>query len=175
MSGHNKWSQIKHKKGAADAKKSKLFGLLAKSITIEAEKSGGDKNAPGLRRAIEKARVANMPNDNVERAIKNAAGAGGNLEEIIYEAYGPGGSALVIEALTDNKNRTAQEIKHLLDKNGANLAAPGAALWAFQKTEAGWQAKAPTAIAATEKTQLDNLLVELEEHDDVKNIFTNAA
>src|SRR5439155_1663333 len=128
MSGHNKWSQIKHQKGKTDAKKSQVFSKFAKLITEEARKAKGNRESAGLKTAIERARAANMPSDNIDRAISKAVGAGAQaLESATYEAYGPGGCALMIEALTDNKNRTAQEIKHLLSENGVSLAAMGSA------------------------------------------------
>ena len=139
MAGHNKWSKIKHKKAATDAEKSKVFGKLARFIAVEAKKAGGDKNAPGLRVAIEKARKENMPSENIERAVqKGTRGAGAVPESVVYEAYGPGGVALIIEGLTDNKNRTSQEIKHLLMEHGATLAEPGSASWAFEKKNEEW-------------------------------------
>ena len=128
MSGHNKWSKIKHQKAASDATKSKVFGKLVRFITVEAKKANGDTNAPGLRVALEKARAANMPLDTVERAIAKATSdASASMERVVYEAYGPGGVAVVIDALTDNRNRTAAELKHLLSKHGVALAAPGSA------------------------------------------------
>jgi YebC/PmpR family DNA-binding regulatory protein len=176
MSGHNKWSQIKHRKGAEDARRSKLFSMLSRMLTVEAKKSGGDKNTPGLRKAIEKARGANMPSDNIERAIKNATGGdSSNFEEVTYEAYGPGGAALIIEGVTDNKNRTSQELKYLLGQHGASLAAPGSVTWAFEKTAEGWQAKTPLPLNETEQGTLANLLEALEDHADIKNVATNVA
>lgn len=134
MSGHNKWSQIKLKKGKTDAKKGLVFSKLARQIANEARAAKGNKEAPALRAAIERARKENMPSDNIERAIKRATEAGAKqLEPVLYEAYGPGGVALIIETLTDNKNKTSAEIKHMLSEKGGHLASPGAAAWAFQK------------------------------------------
>lgn len=136
MSGHNKWSQIKHKKGAEDAKRSKLFSMLVRTITVEAKNANGNREAPSLKSAISRAKIANMPADNIERAIERGFGAGAdNFEEVTYEAYGPGGVALIIIGLTDNKNRTTPEIKHLLSQHGANLGTQGSTLWAFKKNE----------------------------------------
>src|SRR3989344_606369 len=119
MSGHNKWSKIKNKKAVTDAYKAKVFSKLVRFITVESKKAKGDVNSPRLRTAIEKAKVENVPSDNIERAVKKGAGAdAGEMEQITYEAYGPGGCALIIEALTDNRNKAAQEIKHILTKNG---------------------------------------------------------
>src|SRR5436190_14809283 len=110
MSGHNKWSKIKRQKEKTDGQKSKIFGKMVKLIQVEAKKAGGNISSPGLKAAIEKAKSFNVPNDNIDRAIKKSAEAGA-LEIIVYEAYGPGGCAMVIEALTDNKNRANQEVK----------------------------------------------------------------
>ena len=183
MSGHNKWTQIKRKKGAEDQKRSKLFGLLAKTIALELRTANGDQNAAGVKRAVEKARAQNMPSDNIERALKKGAGgASENYEEVLYEAYGPGGAALILEGITDNKNRTVQELKHLLAQHGGSLAASGAALWAFQKNSstsseqvAGWQATNPLELNETDTQALVNLLDALEDNLDIKNITTNVA
>lgn len=176
MAGHNKWTQIKRQKGAADAKKSKLFGILAKTISIEAKRAGGDRNLPSLRTAIEKARAANMPNDNIDRAIANAIGAGASeLSEVLYEAYGPGGVALLIEGITDNNNRTNQELKHLLSLHSTNLATPGSVTWAFTKQDGVWQAQTPVELSMEDQEKLTELLEALEENEDVKNVTTNLA
>ena len=114
MSGHNKWSQIKHKKGITDAKKSKMFSKLVRFISVEAKLSGG-KDSPGLRTAIEKAKKVNMPSENIERAIKKASDSSAQMDSITYETYGPGGVGIIIETLTDSRNRTAQDIKHILN------------------------------------------------------------
>lgn len=136
MSGHNKWSTIKHKKGAADAKRGKMFSKLIKEITIAARMGGGDPEGnPRLRTAVNTARAANMPKDNIERAIKRGTGEieGVNYEEITYEGYGPGGVAVLIEALTDNKNRTVAEVRHIFDKYSGNLGESGCVAWMFDK------------------------------------------
>jgi len=136
MSGHNKWSTIKHKKGAADAKRGKLFSKLIKEITIAAREGGGDvEGNPRLRTAVTTARAANMPKDNIERAIKRGTGeiAGAAYEEITYEGYGPGGAAVMVEAVTDNKNRTVAEVRHVFEKYGGNLGESGCVAWMFQR------------------------------------------
>lgn len=136
MSGHNKWSTIKHKKGAADAKRGKMFSKLIKEITIAARMGGGDPEGnPRLRTAVNTARNANMPKDNIERAIKRGTGEieGVTYEEIVYEGYGPGGVAVLVEALTDNKNRTVAEIRHIFDKYSGNLGESGCVAWMFDK------------------------------------------
>ncbi|OHA88522.1 MAG: hypothetical protein A2653_02005 [Candidatus Zambryskibacteria bacterium RIFCSPHIGHO2_01_FULL_43_25] len=176
MSGHNKWSKIKNKKAITDARKSKVFGKIVRLIEVEAKKSGGDKTAPNLKAAIEKAREFNVPNDNVEKAIKKAASSQtSGMEPITYEAYGPGGCALIIETLTDNRNKTSAEIKHILSKNGYSLAGMGAATWAFRKTNSGWEPENSIEISADNGEKLQKLLDEFEDHDDVQEVYTNAA
>lgn len=135
MSGHSKWSTIKRQKGAADQKRGALFTKLANSITAAAREGGDPQFNFKLRLAIDAAKAANMPKDNVERAIKRGTGelTGIAPQEIIYEAYGPGGVALIIETLTDNKNRTVSSIKHALNKYGGSLGAANSVLWMFQR------------------------------------------
>lgn len=136
MSGHSKWSSIKHKKAAKDAKKGKLFTKLIKEITVAARMGGGDIGAnPRLRTAVQAAKAASMPNDNVERAIKKGTGelGGVSYEEIHYEGYGPGGAAILVQVLTDNKNRTVQEVRHLFARYGGNLGETGCVSWMFDK------------------------------------------
>jgi YebC/PmpR family DNA-binding regulatory protein len=136
MSGHSKWSTIKHKKGAADARRSKVFTKLIKEITVAARIGGGDINGnPRLRKAVAEARANNMPSDNVERAIKKGTGEleGVTFEEIVYEAYGPGGVAMLMELTTDNRNRTVAEIRHILERFGAKMATTGAVARLFHK------------------------------------------
>jgi transcriptional/translational regulatory protein YebC/TACO1 len=177
MSGHNKWSKIKNKKAVTDAQKSKIFGKLVRFVAVESKKAKGDVNAPGLRAAIEKAKEANVPSDNIERAIKKGTGGeSGEMEQITYEAYGPGGCALIIEALTENRNKAAQEIKHILTKNGYELAVPGSATWAFKKQVGGseWTPQNALPISEEDGQKLDILIEELEENDEVQEVFTNA-
>lgn len=175
MSGHNKWSQIKVQKGKTDAQKSKVFTMYAKIISMEAKKAKGDKNAPGLKTAIERAKSYNVPNDNIERAIKKGIGAESNsLEEVTYEGYGPGGVAFLLEGITDNKNRTTQEIKHILSRNGGNLGLQGSVMWAFKKTADGYEAISPMDISDIDKEKTEKLYNELEDYEDIKSIFTNA-
>lgn len=175
MSGHNKWSQIKHKKAITDGKRSKVFGKFSKLIALEAKKSGGSLDAPGLRAVIERAKKENMPNDLIDRAVKKGAGGdAGNMEAVLFEAYGPGGCALLIEGLTDNKNRTIQEIKHLLSKRGFSLAGHGAVTWAFTKTSEGWEPQTMCPIGEEDGKALEDLLEALDEDDDVQEVYTNA-
>jgi YebC/PmpR family DNA-binding regulatory protein len=134
MSGHSKWSSIKHKKAARDAKRGKLFTKLIKEITVAAKLGGGDLSAnPRLRTAVLAAKAARMPGDNIERAIKKGTGELGGVayEEVHYEGYGPGGTAIMVQALTDNKNRTVQEIRHLFARHGGNLGETGCVAWMF--------------------------------------------
>lgn len=136
MSGHSKWSSIKHKKAAKDAKRGRLFTKLIKEITVAARMGGGDINAnPRLRTAVMAAKAASMPADNIERAIKKGTGEleGVTYEEIYYEGYGPGGTAIMVQVLTDNKNRTVQEIRRLFAKHGGNLGENGCVSWMFDK------------------------------------------
>lgn len=136
MSGHSKWATIKRAKGAKDAARGKLFGRIIKEITIAARDGGGDPNGnPRLRLAVDKAKGANMPQDNIKRAIQRGTGEleGVNYEEITYEGYGPGGVAFIVETITDNKNRTVAELRHLFSKNNGNLAENGAVGWKFSR------------------------------------------
>lgn len=177
MAGHNKWKQIKEKKGKTDEKKSRVFSKFAKLITNEARAAKGNKDAPALRAAIERARKENMPNEIIERAIKKATEGGGTaLEHAFYEAYGPGGVAMLIAVLTDNKNRAAGEIKHILSENGGNLASPGAAAWAFAKEPATNDFQPTTAVPLSDEdlAKLDALVEALEAHEDVQEVITNA-
>src|SRR3990170_342795 len=136
MSGHSKWHSIKHKKGAADAKRGKIFTRLIKELTVAARAGGGDPDMnPRLRTIIAEAKAQNMPADNIKRAIRRGTGEepGVSYEEAQYEAYGPGGAAVIIDVLTDNKNRTVGELRHLLEKGGGNLATANAVAWMFHK------------------------------------------
>ena len=136
MSGHSKWATIKHAKGAADAKRGQMFTKFIKEISIAARMGGGDPNGnPRLRTAILKARAANMPKDNIERAIKKGTGelGGANYEELLYEGYAPGGVAVLVEVLTDNKNRAAANVRNLFSKNGGNLGATGSVAYMFNR------------------------------------------
>mgnify|MGYP002631350725 FL=1 len=136
MAGHSKWANIKHRKGAQDAKRGKVFTKIIKEITVAARLNGGDLEAnPRLRRAVSNARSNNMPQDNILRAIKKGTGEleGVNYEEMIYEAYGPIGIAIYMEVITDNKNRTVSELRNILNKNNGSLAEPGSVSWIFKR------------------------------------------
>jgi len=136
MSGHSRWSTIKHKKGATDAKRGKLFTRLIKEMTVAARTGGGDINGnPRLRAAVTEAKNNNMPKDTIERAVKRGSGEleGAAYEEITYEGYGPGGVAIIVEALTDNSHRTTPEVRHIFEKNGGNLGTPGSVKFQFDR------------------------------------------
>jgi YebC/PmpR family DNA-binding regulatory protein len=137
MSGHSKWASIKHKKAVVDARRGQHFTKLARAITVAAREGGGDPDGnPALALAVQKARDASMPKDNIERAIAKGTGEGvdaDQLETVVYEGYGPGGVALLIEAVTDNRNRTGADVRHLLGKNGGNLGEPGSVSYLFEK------------------------------------------
>jgi YebC/PmpR family DNA-binding regulatory protein len=137
MSGHSKWSSIKHKKAAVDAKRGQQFTKLARAITVAAREGGGDPDAnPSLATAIQKARDASMPKDNIQRAVDRGTGAGGDgeaIERIVFEGYGPGGAAVLVEALTDNRNRTSADVRHAFTRHGGSLGEPGSVAWIFEK------------------------------------------
>ena len=174
MSGHNKWSTIKHKKGAADAKRGKLFSKLIKEITLAARLGGGDPGGnPRLRTALDKARAANMPKDNVDRAIKKGTGEleGVNIEEITFEGYGPAGVAVMVETLTDNRNRTVAELRHIFEKSGGNLGAAGCVGWMFSKHGVLTFEKAVGEEALME-TALDAGAEDISEEDGIFTVTT---
>lgn len=175
MGGHNKWSQIKRQKGANDAAKSQVWGKLGKRIAVESKKAGGDVTLPGLRAIIETAKKANMPRENIERAVaKGTASNAVEMDAITYETYGPGGCAIIIETLTDSRNRTAQEMKHLLSELGLALAAPGSAAWAFTKTAAGYEPTTTVPLSEEDGMKLSEIVEKIEENDDVESVYTNA-
>jgi YebC/PmpR family DNA-binding regulatory protein len=176
MSGHSKWAQIKHQKGAADARKSKIFAKISRLISIAARKGKDPATNAGLRDAISKAKEVNMPNDNIERAIKRGSGElkeGGELEEVLYEVFGPGGCAILIEGITDNKNRTLGEIRHILSKHDLQLAGSGSCLWAFEKIQNTWQPKHTIEISKENQEKLKQLFEEIDELEDIQDITTN--
>lgn len=176
MSGHSKWKQIKEKKGATDKKKSKEFSKYAHLIAVESRAAKGNVQSPGLRTAIERARAIDMPKENIERAVARGAGQGGEeLESITYEMYGPGGTAILIDAFTDSRNRTNQELKHLVSSFGYALAAPGSAAWAFSKDAEGtWKPNSTVPLSDEDAEKLATLVEKLEERDDIEDVATNA-
>lgn len=174
MSGHNKWSQIKRQKGKTDAQKSKVYSKHARLISVESKKSNGNMLSAGLQNAIDGAKKDNVPKDVIERAIKKGTESGmENLETIVYESYGPGGCAIIIEALTNNRNKAVQEVKHILSKNGFEIASPGSALWAFAKVGMEWQPQNTVELSPEDLIVLEKLVDELEENDEVQNVYTN--
>ncbi|NCN08109.1 YebC/PmpR family DNA-binding transcriptional regulator [Candidatus Parcubacteria bacterium] len=175
MSGHNKWSKIKHKKAGTDAAKSKIFSKMARAISTASKQVGGDINSPTLRAVIDKAREFNMPADNIDRAVKKGSGVDAeSMDAITYEAYGPGGSALIIEALTSNRNKAAQEVKFILSKHGFVLAAQGSATWAFTKENSEWIPNMTVPLSEDDSLILEKLIEELEDNDEVQDVYTNA-
>jgi len=173
MSGHNKWTQIKRQKGVTDAKKSKAYSKYARLIGMEAKTSGGIMNAT-LSAVIENAKKENVPKDVIERAVKKGNETGGEtLETIVYECYGPGGCAMIIEALTGSKNKAVQEIKHILSKNGFALAGVGSATWAFLRIDMKWVPKVSVPLTDGDLIILEKLVDELEDNDEVQEVFTN--
>lgn len=177
MAGHSKWAQIKRQKAVTDGARSRTFSKFARLITIESKKAQGNVSSPGLASAIERAKAVNMPKDNIERAIqKGASKDAGELEQVVYEFYGPGGIAIIVSALTDSKNRTTAEIKHLISKNGYELGTPGSASWAFTKFPDGrFTPNEPLMdVSDVDEAALTSLLDIFDEHDDVQEVFTNA-
>jgi len=178
MAGHSKWAGIKHKKAIVDARRGKLFTKLARAITVAAKDGGGDVDAnPALSLAVQKAKDASMPKDNIERAIAKGTGEGADadaLEAVLYEGYGPGGVALLVEALTDNRNRTGSDVRHLFSKHGGNLGEPGSVAYLFDKRG--------LIVVDAERYGEDDLLVAIEAgaldvsvDDDVFEVLTEPA
>lgn len=176
MSGHSKWAQIKRQKSVTDAARSRIFSRYARLLTVESKKAGGVVSAPNLASAIARAKAVNMPKENIERAIaKGTAKDAGELLDVLYEAYGPGGVAILIEAVTDSKNRTTQELKHLLSQHNVELASPGAASWAFSKAAGLLTPNEPLVdLGEEDASKIDALLTALDDHDDIQRVVTNA-
>lgn len=175
MSGHSHWAGIKHKKEITDKKRGVVFSKLLVAITAAAKKDPNPDFNPRLRTAVVTARAASVPAANIERAIERAKESAGSIEELIFEAYGPGGIALLIEATTDNRNRTVAEIKKILSDFGGKWAEPGSVRWAFEETASGeWNCKFPVKIDDEHKEALDSLITALEDHGDVQGVRTNS-
>jgi YebC/PmpR family DNA-binding regulatory protein len=175
MSGHNKWSKIKHKKAATDAVKSKVFSKHSALITMEVRKGGGDPSASNVLAAVERAKKDSMPKDNIEKALAKGSGTGdAALEEVIFEGYGPGGVAMLIVAVTDNNNRTAPVIRHAFTKAGLALGTPGSASWAFTKTADGYLPNSPLELDDATGEKLADFIEVLEDQDDVVHVYTAA-
>jgi len=169
MSGHNKWSQIKHRKGAQDAKKSVVFSKLLALISIAAKPDPNPDTNARLRALVEKARSENVPNDNINRAISRAK-EDKDLKEFTFECIGPEGVAIIVDGITDNSNRTLQEMRALCQELGAKPADPGSLMWAFENRKP----KFPQEISVAAKESLQNLLAAFEEHDDVQRVISSA-
>src|SRR3989344_3752909 len=177
MSGHSHWAGIKHKKEITDHKKGKIFAKLISAISAAAKSEPNPDCNPRLRTAVLKAKEVGVPNDKIENAIKRASEAGQKLEELLFEAYGPGGTAILIEAISDNKNRSVSDIKKIIGDFGGKWAETGSVRWAFKELpreeSAGWEAIFSIDIAEADKTKLKTLVEKLGDHDDVQNIYTN--
>ncbi len=174
MSGHSKWSQIKHKKGATDQKRGLLFSKLLNAVSVAARENPDPTFNPRLRTTIETARAANVPNENIERAVKRSSESK-NLEEVIMEAYGPEKSAFVILGITDNTNRTIAEVRHLIEELGAKPADPGSVLWSFERAGGEWKPKFLQSTSEAAKAKIAEVIAALEEHPDVQKVITNTA
>ncbi|MDP3880793.1 MAG: YebC/PmpR family DNA-binding transcriptional regulator [bacterium] len=173
MSGHNKWSKIKHKKAATDAKKSNLFSKHLGAISAAAKGNPSPDANPTLRSAIERAKADNVPASNIENAL-NRARETKDLSEMIVEAYGPEGIGIIIEAETDNTNRTIAELKKLIADSGAKYAESGSVLWGFEKDEnQNWKAKFPQTVSKEAKNKLEEIKLKLSEHSDVVSVSNN--
>ena len=158
-----------------NAKKSKVFSNLVKLIQMEAKKAGGNTSSPGLKAAIEKAKKENMPSDNIERAIKKASEPGGDLQPVMFEAYGPGGIGMIITGLTDNVNRISAEVRHILSKNGSALGGQGSVAWNFTKNPEGeWIPNMTMSASDEDMEKLSVIIDALEENDDIQDVYTNA-
>ncbi len=175
---HSQWEKKKFKKAANGKDTHKIFTKLVRLIMAEAKKCAGDRESPGLKAAITKAKRASLPSDNIERAIKKASEPSSQMDTITYEAYGPGGVGIIIETLTDSRNRTAQDVKHILAENGTAFAGIGAVTWAFKQEIAPeglvW---IPTTTISPSDEELDllhKLVEDLENNDDVQDVYTNA-
>ena len=175
MSGHSRWAQIKHKKASSDAEKGKIFSRLSKMLTLAAKEKGPKpKTNSKLTSLIEEARKENMPKENIERAIKKAGEKeSAALKEVVYEAFGPGGSALIITAVTDNSNRITNEIKHILSEHGGKLGVEGSAMWAFDRAGEEYKAKFPLELFPEDLKKFENLLEALSDQDEVENVYAN--
>lgn len=184
MSGHSKWAGIKHQKGVTDKKRGVLFSKLCAAVTAATKQESNPDFNPRLRDCIKKAKDAQVPAENIDRAIKRASNTAENIEEILCEAYGPGGSALLIEAITDNRNRTIPQIKKVLRDAGGKWAESGSVQWAFERNAKGheseanesetWVAKFPQKVSGEDKEKLTALIEALEEHEEVQRVITNS-
>jgi len=179
MSGHSKWNNIKNRKGAQDTQRASQFNQISKQIRIAVKlgKSGDPKFNPSLRLAMDKARLANMPNEKVQRAVDSGLGKGKNgaIQESIYECFGPGGVAILVIAHTDNPHRTSAEIKFILSRNGGAMAGPGSAAYLFKRQNDEYVPTMPLEVGDAELEALANLQSELEANEDVEDVYLNLA
>jgi len=172
MSGHSKWSKIKRGKAVQDEKRSKAFSKLLRAVSVAARNGANPESNVELKRAIEEAKKANVPKENIERAIRKEEA--GSAEELIVGAYGPESSAILVVCRTDNKNRTIQEIKSILNDNGGKWSDIGSVMWAFEKEGDSWRAKFTQRISDEAKEELDKLITALKGHNDVEEVYTNS-
>lgn len=173
MSGHNKWANIKRRKESTDKKRAQVFSKLLRAISVAARINSNVEGNQTLKSAVEKARKFNVPQDNIDRAIKKSSEMK-DVDHLLVEAYGPDGVALLIEASTDNKNRTVSELKKIISDNGGKWADPGSVLWAFEKEKGEYGAKFPQKISPSAEEDLLKLLEALDDHDDVDEVYTSA-
>lgn len=174
MSGHSKWSQIKHKKAANDQKRSSIFSKLLRVISVAAKEESDPQFNPSLRSAIEKAKAANVPMDNIERAIKKSSEQS-DVDTLLIEAYGPHSIAILIHALTDNRNRTVSELKKIITDKGGKWADPGSVMWAFEKDGVEWKPKFPQELSENQEQDVLSFLEVLDDHPDVSDMYTNTS
>lgn len=175
MSGHSHWAGIKHKKEITDQKRGKVFSKLLALISAAARTEPNPDFNPRLRTAVAKAREAAVPAENIERAIKRASDSSEGLDELLFEAYGPAGVAILVEAISSSRNRTVQEIKTILRDHNGKWAEAGSVQWAFEKTSDGWVARFPQEISNEDGEKLAALVEALEDNDDVQNVYVTAA
>lgn len=177
MSGHNKWTQIKHQKGAADEKRARLFSKTLNAISVIAKNDPNPNTNQKLKSAIQKAKEANIPLDNINRAINRTKDSGNNFEELFLEAYGPGGVAILIESVSDNRNRTVAEIKKIISDCNGRWGEPGSVRWIFQKSstepDSAWTAKFSHPVDETTGVEIEKLISRLKDHADVHEVFSN--
>jgi YebC/PmpR family DNA-binding regulatory protein len=175
MSGHNKWSQIKAKKAVTDQRRSTLFSKLLRAVTVAAQKDPHPQFNPSLRSAMDQAREHSVPQENIDRAIKKSQESKDTVDELLIEAYGPEGTALLIQAYTDNRNRTVAEIKKLLSEYGGKWADPGSVMWMFEFKEGEYAAKFIQPTTSEIQNSLVGLMEKIDEHNDISRIYTNTS
>jgi len=174
MSGHSHWAGIKHKKEAEDKKRGQVFSKILAAITAAAKTEPNPEFNPKLRSLIEKAKSEKVPQENITKAIERASSSLESIGELLLEAYGPSGIAFLIEAATDNRNRTISEIKNLLNDLGAKWAEPGSVKWAFEENQEGWSPKFKNDVSDEDKTKIKDIILKLEGHPDILKVYTNA-